>query len=205
MSLIDGLSGFFKENSKKAVDAAVETATVAKIKADIKAEEVKMTGTYTEIGKLFCKYYDDKEIAEVFLPLMQKINDSKSKIANLEAEIDKVKKTVTCPECGSKSPEGAKFCGSCGNELPVEEVENEAEETAEKSEEASVVEILDEAVRTVGEAVEEFADEVASTVEEFAATVEEAVFGSKEESEEASESCECEESCECADEDKKTE
>lgn len=199
MSLIDELSGFFKENSKKAVDAAVETATVARVKADIKSEEMKMTGTYTEIGKLFCKYYEDKEIAEVFLPLMQKINDSKAKIAKLEAEIDKVKQTVTCPECGSKAPEGSKFCPSCGAEIPLEKAAEERSITVD--------DLLDQAAKTVTDAMEEFVGELSETVGEFAATVEGVISGSNEKAatEECSEACDCEENCECAEEDKKTE
>ena len=137
MASIDELfGGFLKENGKKAVDAAKEAAGIAKIKADMKAEELKMTNTYLEIGKLFCQHASG-EIDDVFIPLLQKIADSKSRLFDLEAELDKLKKTVTCPSCGGKSPAGSRFCNSCGSDLssPTVVEENTAETEAAEEEE----------------------------------------------------------------------
>ena len=54
MANFDGFGAFIRTNSKKAVDTAKEVANVTKIKADIKAEELKMDSVYVAIGKLFC-------------------------------------------------------------------------------------------------------------------------------------------------------
>ena len=101
MANFDGFGAFIRTNSKKAVDTAKEVANVTKIKADIKAEELKMDSTYVAIGKLFCTLAAG-EIDPEFIPLLQKIADSKEKISNLQAELDAYKKSVTCPECGKK-------------------------------------------------------------------------------------------------------
>lgn len=149
MVSMDGLGEFLKENGKKAMDVAKEAAAIAKIKTDMKAEELKMNNTYVEIGKLFCSHASG-EIDEVFIPLLQKIADSKEKLVNFEAELDKLKKTVTCPDCGGKSPSGSRFCNTCGAELSTvevddpEEQEKSAEETAEEAG-ASAEEMAEEA------------------------------------------------------------
>ncbi|MGN0266718.1 MAG: hypothetical protein ACI4D7_03480 [Lachnospiraceae bacterium] len=124
MANFDGFGAFIRTNSKKAVDTAKEVANVTKIKADIKAEELKMDSVYVAIGKLFCKLAAG-EIDPEFIPLLQKIADSKEKISNLQAELDTLKKSVTCPECGKKSPIGSRFCNACGADLTVADVTGE--------------------------------------------------------------------------------
>lgn len=160
MVSMEGLTGFLRENSRKAMDAAKEAAAIAKMKADIKAEELKMSNTYVEIGKLFCAHATG-EIDEVFIPLLQKIADSKEKVMNLEAELNSLKKTVTCPECGAKSPLGSSYCNACGAELKETEVTEERAATAA----AEVEAVTEEAV----EAAEDEAEsaEKAEAVEEI--------------------------------------
>ncbi|KIR01261.1 hypothetical protein P261_00075 [Lachnospiraceae bacterium TWA4] len=123
MSLnFEDLGDFFKDNSKKAVQMAKDVANTARITADIKSEELKLRSTYAEIGKLFCEHAEG-EVDEAFVPLLQKVTECKAKIADLEAQQQKVKGMCICKECGAKSPEDSKYCTNCGAELVKEEAE----------------------------------------------------------------------------------
>ena len=91
-----------------------------------------------------------------------------------------------CTRCGTKLPDGVKFCTSCGNdlrELLAANVGKAAEEAAAPIEEAAaavqeaapIEEAAQEIAAPIEEAVEEAAAPVEEAVEEAAAPIEEAV------------------------------
>lgn len=153
MALFDELASKLREGGMKAASAAKDAAGIAKLTADMKAEELKMLDTYKEIGKLFCEKAEG-EVDPEFLPLLKKIADAKAKIAGLKEEKERMK---------AGAPEAA------------EEAAEEAEEVVETVDAA--VEEAAEAVEEVAEEVKAAAEE---TVEEVAEAAEEAVEAAEE-------------------------
>lgn len=153
MALFDELASKLREGGLKAASAAKDAAGIAKLTADMKAEELKMLDTYKEIGKLFCAKAEG-DVDPEFLPLLKKIEDAKAKIAGLKEEKERMK---------TGAPEAA------------EEVVEDAEEVAETVDVA-----VEEAAEAVEEVVEEVKAVVEETVEEVAETAEETVEELKE-------------------------
>lgn len=118
---------FFDEWSKKAKDVATvagekakEAADLAKINMAIAGEQREMDKNYRTIGEWFVTEYSG-EIPEAVKELVEAVNASKEKIADLEASKPGKEERPpeapqsplkTCPICGAESD--SKFCPQCG-------------------------------------------------------------------------------------------
>lgn len=117
MAFFDDLSSKIVSGSKTAVNKAKEVADITKLKTEIISEESKIKSIYTEIGKLYCDKAEG-EIDPEFQPFLEKVAVSKAAIADYKAQIQKIKGTNQCPECGAEVPESAQFCSACGAQVP---------------------------------------------------------------------------------------
>ena len=127
---------FFDEIQKTVTDAAYYTAKktseltgAARIKFNIKAEEVRLKSTFAKIGKLF--YASEREGADnsaEIAELIMQADKIKGDIDAYREKLDKLKKSRVCPACGGKVSKSAQFCPTCGEKLAQEE-EEKADET----------------------------------------------------------------------------
>ena len=116
---------FFEDLTKKAksvaavaADKAKDAAELTKISVAIAGEQREMDKTYRTIGEWFVNEYEG-EIPDAVRELVEAVNASKAKIAELEASKPAKEETVVevatekaCPICGAKSD--SKFCPQCG-------------------------------------------------------------------------------------------
>ena len=118
---------FFNELSKKAkgaaavaADKAKDAAGLTKISVAIAGEQRNIDKTYRAIGEWFANEYEG-EIPEAVRDLLEAINTSKAKIAELEAAkvaakedgpVVEVADAKVCPICGAEAD--SKFCPQCG-------------------------------------------------------------------------------------------
>ena len=109
------------DKAKDAADKAKDAAEVAKINVAIAGEQKEIDKNYRTIGEWFVSEYEG-EIPDAVRELVEAVNASKAKIAELEAsKPTKEEEPVveedaspekTCPICGAKSD--SKFCPQCG-------------------------------------------------------------------------------------------
>ena len=117
---------FFDELTKKAkgvaavaADKAKDAAELTKITVAIAGEQKEIDKNYRAIGEWFANEYEG-EIHDAVRDLVEAINASKAKIAELEAskpskdepEVAEAPAGKKCPICSAVSD--SKFCPQCG-------------------------------------------------------------------------------------------
>ena len=118
---------FFDELTKKARDVAAVAADKAKDAAELTTLSVAIAGeqreidkNYRIIGEWFVNEYEG-EIPDAVRDMVEAVNASKAKIAEMEAAkeatkdepvVEVVTAEKTCPICGAKAD--SKFCPQCG-------------------------------------------------------------------------------------------
>ena len=123
---------FFNELGKKAksaaavaADKAKDAAELTKISVAIAGEQRDIDKNYRAIGEWFANEYEG-EVPEAVRDLLEAINASKAKIAELEAAkaatkekapVEEAPAGKTCPICGAQAD--SKFCPQCG--APMDE------------------------------------------------------------------------------------
>jgi len=120
MAFFDELTKKAKDIAAVATDKAKDAAELTKITVAIAGEQKEIDKNYRTIGEWFVSEYEG-EIPDAVRELVEAVNASKAKIAELEASkpakeeepvvvVDPREKT--CPICGAKSD--SKFCPQCG-------------------------------------------------------------------------------------------
>ncbi|MBR3423961.1 MAG: zinc ribbon domain-containing protein [Clostridia bacterium] len=124
---------FLDDLQKTVTDAAYYTAKktseltgVARVKFNIKAEEIRLKSTYAKIGSLFYSAeregLDHTEEIATLITQADKINGD---IAAYREKLAELRKARTCAECGGKVSKSASFCPNCGAKIVREEEENQ--------------------------------------------------------------------------------
>jgi len=136
---------------KAASDKTSEIIEVSRLKAGIADERRALTDQMAKLGAIYYELYKNGEVLTPDAVNICMIADKySSKIGERQAELDKINEANAakraaknpapvsteqeCQECGSKNPEGAKFCFDCGAKLPeiidveANEVEDEPEQ-----------------------------------------------------------------------------
>ena len=122
MAFLDDLTKKAKDVAAVAADKAKDAAELTRITVAIAGEQREMDKNYRAIGEWFVNEYEG-EIPDAVRDLVEAVNTSRAKIAELEASKpgkdasdDEVPAASpaqkVCPICGAASD--SKFCPQCG-------------------------------------------------------------------------------------------
>ena len=115
----DELTKKAKDMANLAADKAKDAAELTKISVAIAGEQKEIDKNYRTIGEWFVNEYEG-EIPEAIREMVEAVNASKAKIAELEASkpqkdepiVDEEPAEKVCPVCGVAS--SGKYCPECG-------------------------------------------------------------------------------------------
>ena len=120
MAFLNELTKKAKGAAAVAADKAKDAAGLTKISVAIAGEQRDIDKNYRAIGEWFATEYEG-EIPEAVRDLLEAVNASKAKIAELEAAKVALKEGAPvaaapagkiCPICGAQAD--SKFCPQCG-------------------------------------------------------------------------------------------
>ena len=126
MAFFNDLTQKAKDVAAVAADKAKDAAELTKLSVAVAGEQREIDKGYRAIGEWFVNEYEG-EIPDGVRELVEAVNASKDKVAELEAAkaalkesggaVEEEAEEKTCPICGAKSD--SKFCPQCG--APMEQ------------------------------------------------------------------------------------
>lgn len=127
MDLFGKVSDTITEKSKELAKKAKEVADIAKLNSQISSEKDKINKNYIEIGRAYYNAHLQEENYD-YEGLCGEITASMDKVTELKKDIQTLKGTKCCENCGAELPKDAAYCLSCGTKVEEEVQEEEKEE-----------------------------------------------------------------------------
>ena len=137
MNDFNAILGKVKNWANAAGKKAEEVAETSKLKMQILSVNGEISKAYEALGKLVYEAAKNNDsVGEEMEAAMDKIDELKDKLAELEGNVSVLKKEKTCGNCGASCALDAQFCSRCGAILEVvEKVDAEVVEEEESFEE----------------------------------------------------------------------
>lgn len=138
MSFFDNLKKNINTAANYTVQKTGEMTEAAKIRLDIRTQNLRLAKCFENIGQLY--YKSIKENGEIASAEMDayilEADGIKLEISILRRELAKAQGCVICSACGAQISNKSVYCPLCGIKLEEETVEAAAEEAAEETTES---------------------------------------------------------------------
>ena len=116
MDFLDKLGESLVTAGKDVSQRAKDVSEIAKLKLDIRAKEDYVTKQYVALGQAYYEKHKDEEGIEEAEQFFL-IGEALEEIDRMRAEVQKLRGTSECKNCGAQMQEGAAFCSSCGAKM----------------------------------------------------------------------------------------
>lgn len=133
MAFFDKIGETISTKSKDVAKKAKDFANITKLNSQISTEEDKVNTTFQSIGQdYFAQNKDD--VTNVYVERFQVILDAQQRIDKMQKEIQSIKGTKQCTNCGGDVAVNTSFCSSCGSKVEEEPEDVQEPEQAQEQE-----------------------------------------------------------------------
>lgn len=127
MAFFDKLGESISTKSKDVAKKAKDFTNISRLNSQITSEVDTVNKTFQSIGQEYFVTNQD-DVNSVYADRFKVISDAKQRIENLRKDIQNIKGTRQCANCGGEVPINMLFCSSCG--CKVEDIPIQKEEQA---------------------------------------------------------------------------
>ncbi len=118
MSFFDESVDFAKDIFDQAVVITNETVEIQKIRFAITKKKSEINKSLKALGECYYSVSNgDQEKMECCDLLCEVISEQKKELASLVAQLEKLRNTRVCSECGTRNSRSATFCNGCGKKF----------------------------------------------------------------------------------------
>lgn len=127
MAFFEDFGKRITQTGQEAVQKTKDFTETTRLNGQKNELEKQVESYYLEIGK---RYYElhNTEPEEPFAKWVAAVHDAQEQISQLEEQIQQLKGTIRCLNCGAELQKGTMFCSACGTK--VVEVTPQKEEIA---------------------------------------------------------------------------
>jgi ribosomal protein L40E len=130
MAFLDNIGKTISSKSKDVAKKAKDMAEIAGLNGKISTQEEIIRKAYIEIGKAYYEKYKNDNTNE-YATECEKITLANDEILKLKSEIQAIKSSKVCPNCGAEITEEAVFCAKCGYKFETQTKDSEETESKE--------------------------------------------------------------------------
>lgn len=107
-----------KELAQNAGKKTGELVNLGKLKLEAAETAHEISERYEMIGKyVYEAHKNGADATEKLQSLFEKVDVLQQKAAELEAQINELRRMKHCEECGCQNPKAAQYCQKCGKKL----------------------------------------------------------------------------------------
>jgi len=118
MSFFDETVDFAKDVFDQAVVITNETVEIQKIRLSIAKKKSEINKNLKRLGECYYSVNSgDQSKMEGCNLLCEVISEQKNELRNLVGQLEEIKNTRLCPDCGTKNNRSATYCNGCGKKF----------------------------------------------------------------------------------------
>ncbi len=118
MSFFDETVDFAKDVFDQAVVITNETVEIQKIKLSIAKKKSEINKSFKSLGECYYSVNKgDQSKMEGCELMCEVIAEQKKELRNLIGQLEEIKNTRVCSECGTKNSRSATYCNACGKKF----------------------------------------------------------------------------------------